>query len=79
MNYLIFFLCLEYKMNGDITEQYLNQSWENFSREQMRLMGDIKSGKNEDDLQYIQKQLTQINSIMMGLMRLRNIKKKATQ
>lgn len=66
-------------MNGDITEQYLNQSWENFSREQMRLMGDIKSGKNEDDLQYIQKQLTQINSIMMGLMRLRNIKKKATQ
>lgn len=66
-------------MNGDITEQYLNQSWENFSREQMRLMADIKSGKSEDDLQYIQKQLTQINSIMMGLMRLRNIKKKATQ
>jgi Tfp pilus assembly protein PilP len=65
-------------MNNDITEQYLNQTWENFSKEQMRLMGDIKSGKEESELQTIQKQLTQINAIMMGLMRLRNIKKKAS-
>jgi Tfp pilus assembly protein PilP len=65
-------------MNNDITEQYLNQTWENFSKEQMRLMGDIKSGKEESEIQTIQKQLTQINAIMMGLMRLRNIKKKAS-
>jgi hypothetical protein len=65
-------------MNNDITEQYLNQTWENFSKEQMRLMSDIKSGKEESELQTIQKQLTQINAIMMGLMRLRNIKKKAS-
>jgi len=63
-------------MNNDITEQSLNKIWEDFSKEQMRLMGDIKTGKDEAEEKDIHKQLTQINAIMMGLIRLRNIKKK---
>jgi len=63
-------------MNNDITEQSLNKMWEDFSKEQMRLMSDIKTGKDEGEEKDIHKQLTQINAIMMGLIRLRNIKKK---
>lgn len=63
-------------MNSDITEQYLNKIWEDFSKEQMRLMNDIKTGKDEGEEKDIHKQLTQINAIMMATIRLRNIKKK---
>jgi hypothetical protein len=63
-------------MNCDITEQSLNKMWEDFSKEQLRLMGDIKTGKEEGEEKDIHKQLTQINAIMMGLIRLRNLKKK---
>ena len=63
-------------MNCDITEQHLNKIWEDFSKEQMRLMGDIKTGKDEGEEKDIHKQLTHINTIMMAVIRLRNIKKK---
>jgi hypothetical protein len=63
-------------MNNDITEQSLNKIWEDFSKEQMRLMSDIKTGKDEGAEKDIYKQLTQINAIMVAVIRLRNIKKK---
>ena len=65
-------------MNSDITEQYLNKIWEDLSKEQMRLMGDIKTGKDEGEEKDIHKQLTYINAIMMATIRLRNLKKKKT-
>jgi hypothetical protein len=39
-------------------------------------MGDIKTGKDEGEEKDIHKQLTQINTIMMAVIRLRNLKKK---
>lgn len=63
-------------MDATINENYLNKCWEDFSREQMRLMTDIKTGKAEDDEKRIQRELTLINGLMVSLMRLRNLKKK---
>lgn len=61
----------------DITEQYLNGSIDIYSREQMKLLGEIKnSNKEEKEEKLIQQQLTQLNTIVTALMRLRNIKKK---
>ena len=62
-------------MQQDITEQNLNQRWEEFSKEQMRLMSEIKNDATDNEKKKIPQQLTQINAIMMGLMRLRNLKR----
>jgi hypothetical protein len=63
-------------MNTDITEQYLNSKWDDFSKEQMRLMMEIKTDNGENESKKLSQQLTQINTILTALMRLRNIKKK---
>jgi hypothetical protein len=63
----------------DITEQYLNTRWEEFSKEQMRLMTEIKNDQEVNLKKQLPQQLTQINAIMMALMRLRNIRKKVAQ
>jgi hypothetical protein len=41
-------------------------------------MTDIKTGKEEKEEKQLQKELSLINGIMIALMRLRNLKKKAT-
>ena len=61
---------------NDITEQYLNKCWDDFSKEQMRLMTEIKTDTGEDGKKMLPQQHTQINTILLALMRLRNIKKK---
>jgi hypothetical protein len=63
----------------DISEQYLNTRWEEFSKEQMRLMTEIKNDQEVNLKKQLPQQLTQINTIMMALMRLRNIRKKVAQ
>jgi hypothetical protein len=65
-------------MDTTITENYLNRCWEDFSREQMKLMTDIKTGKEDKEEKKLQRELTLINTIMISLMRLRNLKKKET-
>ena len=64
---------------SDITEQYLNKLYEDFSKEQMRIMNDLKEcggaeqpkGKEQD----IQRQLTMLNGIMLTVLRFRNLRK----
>ncbi len=68
-------------MNNQVDEQYLNRIYEDFSREQHNLMSRLKSltcdeMSNEID---ISKQLRVINNINVSLMKLRNIKRKASQ
>ena len=68
-------------MNNQVDEQFLNKIYEDFSREQHNLMSRLKSltcdeMSNEID---ISKQLRVINSINVSLMKLRNIKRKASQ
>jgi hypothetical protein len=63
-------------MNSDITEQYINQVYDNLQREQMKLMNDIKGNCDEEKSKNIQKQVTLINTINLNLLKLRNIRAK---
>jgi hypothetical protein len=66
-------------IGNDITEQYLNKCYEDFSKEQMRLMTAMKNGgdaEEKDKELDIQKQLTMLNSLMIGVLRFRNLRKK---
>lgn len=61
-------------------ENYLNRCWEEFSKEQMRLMGEMKNGNKEPkEDKVMQQQLTLLNNITMNIMRLRNLKKKESE
>lgn len=63
-------------MNTDITEQYLNKVYEDLFKEQMKLMTDMKSGGNElQKDRDITKQITIINQLTLGVMKLRNLRK----
>jgi hypothetical protein len=65
--------------SSDITEQFLNKLYEDFSKEQMRVMNELKEcggaeqpkGKEQD----IQRQLTMLNSLMITTLRFRNLRK----
>ena len=64
---------------SDLTEQYLDKLYDDLAKEQMRLMTDMKNCKDPEHSnkeQDIQKQLTQLNTLMIGTLRLRNLKKK---
>lgn len=61
------------------TEQYLTNSLDAFSREQMRLLQEIKGSKEASDEKALQKQLSQLNAIVTALMRLRNIRRQASK
>ena len=66
---------------SDLNEHYLDTLYDNFSKEQMRLMNDMKNCKDPEHLakeQDIQKQLTILNTLMINALRLRNLKKKIT-
>jgi hypothetical protein len=66
-------------MGCDLTEQYLNRVYEDFSKEQMRLMTALKNGGETEEADKelsIQKQLTQLNTLMIGVLRFRNFRKK---
>jgi hypothetical protein len=60
---------------NDINEQYLNRLYEDLAKEQMKLMGDMKTGCDTDKEKQIHKQLTFINTLMINTLRLRNLKK----
>jgi len=65
---------------SDLTEQYLNKLYDDLQKEQMKILADIKSGGNEwakerDN----QKQFTYLNTLMMGTLRLRNLRKQIEQ
>ena len=64
---------------SDITEQYLDKVYEDFSKEQMRLLTDLKTGCDNIKETDNQKQFTILNTIMMSILRLRNLRKKMKQ
>ena len=68
--------------NGnDLNEQNLNQMYDMFSKQQQSHMNTIKTSKELDEKREksIQKQLSLLNTIMISILRLRNIQKKETQ
>jgi len=63
--------------SSDITEQYLERVYEDFSREQMGLMTEMKNAKDPETAtkqKDIQKKLTMLNALMVGVLRYRNLK-----
>jgi hypothetical protein len=63
-------------MNNEMTEQYLEQLYDALSREHARLLTDLK--KNDESVREVdlQKQLTMLNMLMVGSLKLKNFKKK---
>ena len=64
---------------NDITEQYLDKMYEDLSKEQGRLLQDIKTGVDAVKESDNQKQFTLLNTLMMTTLRLRNLRKKIKQ
>jgi len=64
---------------SDITDQYLDKVYDDFQKEQQKLIQDIKSGCDGVKEAENQKQFTMLNTIMMNVLRLRNLRKKIKQ
>lgn len=62
-------------MNNEINEQYLNRSYDEYQKEQMKLMNDLKNDTQLEDSKDIQKQLSLLNTITINILRFRNLRK----
>lgn len=62
-------------MNNDITEQYLNSTYDNFSRETQRILNDIKTSNEEKKLKHLHKELNTIHNIEINILKLRDLRK----
>ena len=64
---------------SDLTEQYLDSLYESFSKEQMRLMNSLKNtqipAENPKKEMETQRQLSILNTLMINVLRLRNLRK----
>lgn len=65
----------------DLTEQSLNQIYDVLSKEQMNHMNTIKTSSEIEEKREknIQKQLSLLNTILISVLRLRNLRKKEAQ
>jgi hypothetical protein len=63
----------------ELNEQYLNNLYEDLQKEQMTLMTDMKTDTSTEKEKDITKQLTLLNTLMLNIMRLRNLKKQISQ
>jgi hypothetical protein len=59
----------------DCTEQVLDQMYTTLQTEQQRLLQDLKSGCDSVREKDNQKQFTILNTLLINLLRLRNLKK----
>jgi hypothetical protein len=61
-------------MNNELNENALNTIYDNFQREQLKMMNDLKNVNSDDDLKakHIQKQISLINTININILRFRN-------
>ena len=66
-------------MTTDITEQYLDKLYEDLSKEQGKLLQDIKTGCDATKDKDNQQQFTMINTLMINALRLRNLRRKIRQ
>jgi hypothetical protein len=64
---------------SDITDQYLDKVYDDFQKEQQKLIQDIKSGCDSVKEVENQKQFTILNTLMINVLRLRNLRKKIKQ
>jgi hypothetical protein len=57
---------------SDLGEQQFNRMYEDFQKEQMRLMTELRNGTEDKE---ITKQISLINGININILRLRNLRK----
>ena len=63
---------------NDITDQYLTKIYDDLQREQMTLMNSLKSNTDDNTKERdITRQISLINTINLGVMRLKNARKKS--
>lgn len=62
-------------MNSDITEQYLNVSYDNFSKETQKLLNDIKNSSDEKKIKQYHKEIQVIHNIELNILKLRTLRK----
>ena len=60
---------------SDITEQYLNMSYDNFSRENQKLLNDLKTSTEERKIKHLQKEINIIHCIEVNLLKFKNLRK----
>ena len=65
-------------MFNDLNEQSINQMYDVFSKEQLSCLNTIKTNKDTDDKREKEqhKKLTLLNTLMINVLRLRNLLKK---
>jgi len=61
---------------NDITEQSLTRMYDDLQKEQSRLTNDLKTGTDVVKEKDIMKQITIINSLIMNILKLRNLRKR---
>jgi len=66
-------------MNNDLGESQLNRMYDDFTKEQMKLMADLKNGDDMMKAKDLQKQLALLNSITISILRLRNLRKQIAE
>ena len=63
----------------NINEQYLNKLYDDLQKEQFNLMNDLKTGCGVEKEKDITKQMTQLNSLLLCVLRFRNLRKAIQQ
>ena len=66
-------------MNNDLGESQLNRMYDDFTKEQMKLMADLKNGDDMMKAKDLHKQLSLLNSITISILRLRNLRKQVAE
>ena len=56
----------------NLNENTLNTMYDNFQKEQLKMMNDLKGNCDDMKAKHIQKQISLINTINMNILRFRN-------
>jgi len=67
---------IDMNFTNDITEQSLTRMYDDLQKEQSRLTNDLKTGSDVVKEKDILKQVTIINSLIMNILKLRNLRKR---
>jgi len=67
---------IDMNFTNDITEQSLTRMYDDLQKEQSRLTNDLKTGSDVVKEKDIMKQISIINSLIMNILKLRNLRKR---
>jgi len=62
-------------MNSEITENNLIVIYDNFSKEQQRLLNELKNCTNDSTTKHLHKEINIIHTIELNILRLKSLKK----